>query len=36
MNTNPIEDWYEAVECPDPIIYLTDDELEYLQRRTFE
>ena len=37
MNTtNPIDLFYESVECPDPIIYLSDDELEYLQRRVFE
>lgn len=37
MNTtNPTDYFYENVECPDPIIYLSDDELDYLQRRVFE
>ena len=34
--TNPEELFLDNLECPDPIVFLTDDELDYLQRRTFE
>ena len=34
--TNPDEMFVDSLECPDPIIYLSDDELEYLQKEVWE
>ena len=34
--TNPDELFLEELECPDPFVFLTDEELDSLQRGIFK